>query len=83
MFSKHYIVAFVANTSNLKCRYRAITQLKKVTDSIIVCDDGSSDMTGEISEKLGAIVVKHEKNMGYGGNAKNGLNAAMENYDFD
>ena len=33
---------------------------------IIVCDDGSSDMTAEIAEKLGAQVVKHERNMGYG-----------------
>ena len=26
-----------------------ITKLKKITNSIIVCDDGSSDMTAEIS----------------------------------
>ena len=26
-----------------------ISKLKKVTDSIIVCDDGSSDMTADIS----------------------------------
>ena len=43
-----------------------ITKLKKITDSIIVCDDGSSDLTAEISEKLGVTVIKHEKNMGYG-----------------
>ena len=43
-----------------------ITKLKKITDSIIVCDDGSSDMTTEISKNLGAIVISHEKNMGYG-----------------
>ena len=43
-----------------------ITKLKKITDSIIVCDDGSSDMTSEISEGLGAIVVRHKKNSGYG-----------------
>ena len=40
--------------------------LKKITDSIIVCDDGSSDMTSEISSELGATVVKHKKNLGYG-----------------
>ena len=27
-----------------------ITKLKKITDSIIVCDDGSNDLTKEISE---------------------------------
>ena len=43
-----------------------ITKLKKITDSIIVCDDGSSDMTSKISQDLGARVVTHEKNMGYG-----------------
>ena len=43
-----------------------IIKLKKVTDSIIVCDDGSSDMTAEISRNLGAIVIKHDKNRGYG-----------------
>ena len=43
-----------------------ITKLKKITDSIIVCDDGSSDMTAEISKNLGAIVITHKKNMGYG-----------------
>ena len=43
-----------------------ITKLKKITNSIIVCDDGSTDMTLEIAESLGVIVVKHEKNRGYG-----------------
>ena len=43
-----------------------IIELKKITDSIVVCDDGSSDLTAEISEKLGVTVIKHEKNMGYG-----------------
>ena len=43
-----------------------ITKLKKITDSIIVYDDGSSDMTSEISKNLGAVVISHKKNMGYG-----------------
>ena len=43
-----------------------IIKLKKITDSIIVCDDGSSDMTSEIAKNLGVIVISHKKNMGYG-----------------
>ena len=43
-----------------------IIKLKKITDSIIVCDDGSSDMTSEISKNLGVVVISHKKNMGYG-----------------
>ena len=35
-------------------------------DEVIVCDDGSTDKTAEVAEKNGAIVVKHEKNYGYG-----------------
>ena len=43
-----------------------ITKLKSITDSIIVCDDGSSDMTAEISRNLGVIVISHGNNRGYG-----------------
>ncbi len=45
---------------------KILVQLEKFADEIIVCDDGSSDLTGEISKKMGAIVVKHSKNLGYG-----------------
>ncbi|MBS7635573.1 glycosyltransferase, partial [Candidatus Bathyarchaeota archaeon] len=35
-------------------------------DKVVVCDDGSTDMTGEIAERLGAVVIRHERNLGYG-----------------
>ena len=43
-----------------------IMKLKKVTDHIIVCNDGSTDMTEEISKELDVIVINHSRNMGYG-----------------
>jgi len=43
-----------------------ITQLKKIADKIIVCNDGSTDLTSEIAEELGATVINHKKNLGYG-----------------
>jgi glycosyltransferase involved in cell wall biosynthesis len=43
-----------------------IIQLKKITDEIVVCDDGSTDLTSKIAEELGATVINHEKNLGYG-----------------
>ena len=43
-----------------------IIQLKKIADKIIVCNDGSTDLTSKIAEELGATVVNHEKNLGYG-----------------
>lgn len=43
-----------------------ILKLQKVADKVIVCNDGSSDLTGDIAERLGAIVINHPKNLGYG-----------------
>ena len=43
-----------------------IVKLKKIADNVIVCNDGSTDATGIIAEELGAIVVNHTKNQGYG-----------------
>ena len=46
---------------------KIITRLNKITDSIVVCNDGSTDLTSEIAQKMGAVVINHEKNLGYGG----------------
>jgi len=43
-----------------------VTKLKKKYDYVLVCDDGSSDTTQIIASSLGAIVVKHPTNLGYG-----------------
>lgn len=43
-----------------------ILRAKPHCDQIIVCDDGSSDMTPAISEALGATVIRHARNEGYG-----------------
>jgi glycosyltransferase involved in cell wall biosynthesis len=43
-----------------------ILQLREKYELVIVCDDGSNDLTSSISEKMGAIVIKHKKNLGYG-----------------
>ena len=43
-----------------------IAKLADIADSLIVFNDGSSDLTSDIAEKMGAFVINHEKNLGYG-----------------
>ncbi|WFN37394.1 glycosyltransferase family 2 protein [Methanomicrobium antiquum] len=49
---------------------KTILGAKRYSDSILVVDDGSSDLTSEISQALGANVIVHEINKGYGGALK-------------
>ena len=55
-----------------------IVKLKKIAHKIIVCDDGSTDLTGEIAQKLGAIVIRHPKNLGYGSGIRSIFQKAKE-----
>ena len=48
-------------------------------DEIILVDDCSSDNTVEIAERLGLTVIRHEKNLGYGGNQKTCYRRALDN----
>lgn len=57
---------------------RVILSAQKYVDKVFVCDDGSTDMTAEIAEKLGAIVVMHPKNRGKGHALKSLLGTAMK-----
>lgn len=43
-----------------------ILRAKRHVDLVIVCDDGSSDLTSQVAEELGAVVLRHTRNMGYG-----------------
>ena len=55
-----------------------ITNLKKKYDHVLVCDDGSSDSTAVIASDMGANVVKHSKNLGYGSAIKTIFNEAKK-----
>ena len=45
---------------------KAVVRAMKHVDKVVVVDDGSTDDTALIAERLGAYVVSHEENRGYG-----------------
>jgi len=45
---------------------KVVIRSKEHASRVLVVDDGSSDDTGVIAEKLGAKVLRHEKNLGKG-----------------
>ena len=45
---------------------KIIAKLNKIANVVIICNDNSTDSTKEIAEQMGAIVVNHERNLGYG-----------------
>ncbi len=50
----------------------------KYVDTVIVVDDGSKDETAEIAEITGALVVRHEQNLGKGAALNSGFKRARE-----
>ncbi|RJQ18396.1 MAG: glycosyltransferase family 2 protein [Nitrospiraceae bacterium] len=62
-----------------------ISGIKEVDGGIdiLVIDDGSNDKTVEIAEELGAMVISHPYNTGYGAALQTGFRFAFNrNYDF-
>ncbi len=51
---------------------------KRYVDKVVVVDDGSSDNTAEVAESLGAYVVRHVTNKGYGAALKNCFETARK-----
>ncbi len=48
------------------CLPKVIDGAKAYVDAVIVVDDGSTDATATIAREMGAIVVQHPENRGYG-----------------
>jgi glycosyltransferase involved in cell wall biosynthesis len=54
--------------ATLEATYRAIDT--HWVDEIILVDDGSQDDTAAVAERLSLQVIRHQHNLGYGGNQK-------------
>lgn len=63
---KPLVVAGIPAFDEEKTIARVVIGAQRHAHIVVVCDDGSSDLTGEIAERLGAVVVRHERNLGYG-----------------
>ena len=61
-----FVVVGIPALNEEKTIGRLVLAAQDYADAVIVCDDGSTDMTRRIAEGLGAIVVCHEQNSGYG-----------------
>ena len=67
---KPFIVVGIPAFNEEQTIARVILEAQKFASKVVVCDDGSTDYTAKIAESLGADVVSHEKNGGYGASIK-------------
>ncbi len=78
------IVAFNAQETLTKVLDRIPSDFVKQIDAILVCDDASTDDTHKVGlsyqskSQLPLTIVRHEINLGYGGNQKTGYKWALE-----
>jgi glycosyltransferase involved in cell wall biosynthesis len=55
-----------------------VTALRRQLPCVLVVDDGSTDETASLAESAGAVVVRHERNLGKGAALKTGLSRALQ-----
>ena len=64
--TKPFVVVGIPAFNEEKTIGKVVLQSQRYADKVVVCDDGCTDLTGEIARRLGADVVRHAKNFGYG-----------------
>jgi len=58
---------------------RTVAELDlEVVDEVVLVDDNSTDQTIAMAQQLGLDPIRHEKNLGYGGNQKTCYRRALE-----
>ena len=61
-----FVVVGIPAFNEEKTIARVVLEAQKCADKVLVSDDGSTDLTADIADRLGADVVRHEKNLGKG-----------------
>lgn len=78
MDEKQVMVACIPAFNEERTVAKVVIEAMKYVGKVIVVDDGSGDMTGEIASRLGAEVIRHDKNLGYGASIKSLFSRARE-----
>jgi glycosyltransferase involved in cell wall biosynthesis len=76
--AKPFVVVGIPAFNEATMIAQVVLEAQKYADAVVVCDDGSNDMTGKIAKRLGAEVVRHRRNRGYGASIKSLFKRARE-----
>jgi len=76
--AKPFVVVGIPAFNEATMIARVVLEAQKHADVVVICDDGSSDATGAIAKRLGADVIRHGRNMGYGASIKSLFKRARE-----
>ena len=63
---KPFVVAGIPAYKEEETIAKVVLRAQRYVDRVVVCDDGSRDMTVEIAKELGADVIQHDRNRGKG-----------------
>lgn len=55
-----------------------VTAVRQQLPFVLIVDDGSTDGTARLAQNAGAVVVRHERNLGKGAALKSGLSHALK-----
>jgi glycosyltransferase involved in cell wall biosynthesis len=72
------IVACIPAYNEEKTIAKVVLLTQKQVDVVVVCDDGSEDLTADIAQRLGATVIRHDENLGYGAAIQRLFRKALE-----
>jgi len=76
--NRPFIVACIPAYNEESTIASVILETEKHVSKVIVVNDGSTDHTAEIAKRIGALVISHERNMGYGAALVTGFKKALE-----
>src|SRR6266542_3194865 len=76
--NRNRIIAIIPAYNEERFIGSVVLKTQKFAREVVVVDDGSTDATAEIAEAAGAVVVKHERNLGKGMALNTGFSKARE-----